>query len=311
MSNNDETKSKIYSQGYEKWEGDRTHAEPAWFLSAKAVLRNVLTPNGCLSRFIFIICFILPIGVTYIMNTLFSIVFFQMENLKDNEYLGLIVELLKQGDVSIVELHKAWVLYPSAVFCPILMFFYGSQMISKDKAANALQVYFSKAITRSEYVFSRFLAVGALTGLLTLIPTGIILGVGLLLNTDFPAFIKEAWYMPLAGVIYWLVLTLVYGSITLCFSSFFNKGYMAAVGVIGFLGFMSIFSQLMGLITGATLFLDGLMVWQSVYTIGEGLFSLTVESQVAIIWRVIDLVVICGVGIYFIFRNIDPVEVIK
>jgi len=312
MTNQPERSSEVYSQGYEKWEGERTHFIPPWLLMGKTVLRNVLAPSGCLAWFVFL-PFIVYVCIVYFQTFMTAFVHFQVDNLKDSEYFGFLADFVIQSglELKVKDLPTYTYRVHTMIFCPLVMIFYGGQLISKDKASNALQVYFSKAISRTDYVLGKFFAIAVLTAMMTLVPGAIILLVGLFFNTDLPAYMAQAWYVPLLVGGHWVMLTLVYGSITLVFSSFFNKGYMAAVGIVGFLCFCIVFSMMASALFGAVDMLAGINWFMSTWHLGSQLYNLDVESWSLVIWRVFDLVAICGVAIFLIYRNINPVEVIK
>ena len=312
MSNETEPKtSQIYAQGYEKWDGERGYSEPVWFLIGKTVLRNVTTPTGCLSRLILIFLFIIPIGIYYFGLFAITIGHFQLKNLENSERFQFLAEFVKSQNFTVSDLNQFFSLGPSMVFVPMAMIFFGAQLISKDKQANALQVYFSKAVSRMDYVLGKFFAVGVMTAMVTLIPCVVILVLGLVFTTDHQTYFLQAWHTPILSLTFWLFLTLLYGSITLVFSSFFDKSYMAAVGIIGFLVFCMVFSQIAIVIFGATDMLNGLNWYMSTYYLGTSLFNLDAEYWGPLIWRILDAGAICALAIYFIFKKINPIEVIK
>ena len=307
-----EQQSQIYQQGYEKWSGEREYFIPPWLLIGKTVLRNVFTHSGCLGRLFFIFVVIIPMGIYYFFALGSTFTFFQAENLKDLQFFSIFSQILQQlPDISVGQINKSFVLIPSLVFTPIAMVFYGSQLISKDKAANALQVYFSKAISRWDYVLGKYFAVGVMTASVTLVPSAMILGVGLVFTTDYVLFFQQSWYIPFLTITYWAILTLVYGSITLAFSAMFSKSYMAAVGIIGFQIFCAVLSFLLIQIFGATDFLNGFNWAFSLWGLGSSIFDLSIESPSATFWRLIDMGLIAAAGVVVVFRKINPVEVIK
>jgi len=302
--------SEIYSLGYEKWEGERGRALPPWVLIGRAGLKNLVGSSGCLVRTIFIVFFVLY----YALIIVGTAVRMQLENLSGRwEWLRGFAEAFNElaPEVSETTQHMGAVLVPSLVFTTLAMVFYGAQLISKDKRANALQVYFSKAISRLDYVLGKFFAVGIITSLTTLIPSALILLFGLMFTTDHLSFIADSWYIPILTGAYWLLLTAVFGSIALFFSSCFNKGYMAGVAIIGFSFFCLVFASLAEVIFGASYFIDGLNWSISVYRLGYAIYDLNVENWGATFWRVIDLAIISGGATWLLFRNIRPVEVVK
>ena len=275
--------SEIYAQGYEKWTGEREYFIPSWLLIGKTVLRNVIVPSGCLGRLIFLM-FCIFLGIYYFFVAMSSFAHFQYENLKKSEAFGFFATFNRGASG-----HDG----------------------SKDKAANALQVYFSKAISRFDYVGGKLFVVGVLTSFTTLIPGAMIVLIGLFFNTNLTEFMAQAWYIPLIVIVFWGMWTAVFGAVTLVFSAMFNKSYMAAVAIIGFVGFCSVFALLLEQIVGSNGLVDGLNWFGSLYSLGAAMFDREVESWANLIWRIFDLAVICLGGYYLVFRKINPVEVIK
>ncbi len=304
MSNN---QSQIYNMGYEKWEGERKRSMPAMFLIAQSSLRNLVTSSGCFGRFLFNTFYILYFSFL-IMVTL---VHFQAERLKDYALFAFFADASEQLGLTEAQYHANWIIYNALFYTCFACLFYGSQLISKDKRANAMQVYFSKAITRTDYFLGKFLAIGMLTASVTLVPSALILVMGLFLNTNFAEFIQDSWYIPLLTGSYWLILTLVLGSLTLMFSSFFDKSYMAGISMIGFLVFFMVFSVITAQVLGAGDMMEGTNWFGSLLNVGSTIYSLDVNDWPKLIWQLIDMTLLVVVATYLILRNIRPVEVVS
>lgn len=304
MSSN---QSEIYEMGYEKWEGERKRSMPAIFLIAQASLRNLVTSSGCFGRFLFNTFYILYFSSLIIV----TLVHFQAERLKDYWLFGLFAEASAQLGITEAEYHAYWILYNALFYTCFACLFYGSQLISKDKRANAMQVYFSKAITRTDYFLGKFLAIGMLTATVTLVPSAVILIMGLFLNTNFTEFLQNSWYIPLLTGGYWLILTLVLGSLTLMFSSFFDKSYMAGISIIGFLVFFMVFSVITAQVLGAGDMMGGTNWIGSLLDVGTVIYELEVNDWPKLIWQLIDMTLLVAVSTFLILRNIRPVEVVS
>lgn len=301
--------SEIYGQGYEKWEGVRNHARPAWFLIGTSAIRNLLMSSGCLARSLFIVFFV----IYYFWVNAQTIFRTQWETISQWEFLRDIGRSFDPSSLGVEEIfyHKMNTLYPSLFFCTLVMVFYGSQLISKDRQANALQVYFSKAVSRLDYVLGKFFAVGIMTSLTTLVPSAMILIVGLVLSPDRAEFLAQSWFIPFVAVAYWLLLSSVLGSVILFFSSSFDKGYLAAVSFIGFLFFAMVTSGLLMLIFGHRFFLEGLNWGAGLVHMGTVIFDREVTNWAETGWKLFDLLIITGVCGSLVFRQIRPVEVVK
>ncbi len=300
--------SQIYDTGYEPWEGDRSRAVPAWFLIGQSGLRNVVAASGCLGRTIFIVYLV----VYYAFIVLATILRHQATNLSKSESLSFLQPFAESlAKFSEASVHSTFIMRPAIGFLMLAMVFYGAQLIAKDKAANGLQVYFSKALDIRDYLLGKFLAVGAIVALVTLVPSLMMIGLGMVFTTEFVSFMREAWYIPLSAGLMWATFTLAFGSFTLFFSSCFTKTYMASVSFLGFMFISSIGSFLMRIIFGSHDLIAGFSWFSSLNNIGDALFRFEVMSTSALFWQCFDLVLICTAFIFFMFRNVRPVEVVK
>ena len=300
--------STIYSQGYMKWEGQRDRALPAWYLIGISAFRNLIGSSNCLTRGLYIIFFV----IYYFLVIVSTVVRHQWKAISQWDFLSdLVSGFNPEVGWAEVAYHKVYTLYPSIVFCSLVILFYGSQLISKDRQANALQVYFSKAVSRLDYVLGKYFAVGMMTSLTTLIPSAMIIVIGLVLGQDRGEILAQSWYVPLLSGAFWLLLTFVLGSIILFFSASFDKSYLAAVSFIGFLFFAMVLSGLLRLIFGHSYFLEGLNWEGGLVHLGTVIFDRKVLSWPETLWQLFDLMVISGVCCGLIFRKIRPVEVVK
>lgn len=326
-------KSEIYAQGYEPWEGERKPSDPIeklWrhpiSLVARMSIRNItLVPKGCLGRLMFIVFVVMPMAGFFFFVIASSVARFQLENLKKSDFLGGaaagFAEILENLVAAVSEFtesgvtesmwHMGTLLVPSLFFVFFVSVFYTSQMISKERQVNALQVYFSKAVSRLDYLLGKFVAVGVFFAVMTLLPSAIIIVLGLVLSTDFFAYIKQAWYVPFLTGAYWLALTTVAGGIGLFFSASLSKSYQAAVGFVGFLFFLSVASTLLGLMFGEPDILVGLDMIRSLFEIGRSIYELDMLSSSRLFWQTADMLILAGLMIFLTYRRINPVEVIK
>lgn len=301
-------KSQIFHSGYEKWEGDRKTHTPAWILIGLAGLKNVVKSSGCLGRALFIIFLVSH----YVMISAITFVRLQIDNLKNLEQLRFL-EPLGQQFVGWTEasVHRTQILAPAIGFSIFAMIFYGAQLIAKDKNVNALQVYFSKAVSPLDYLIGKYFSISMIVALMTLVPGALMLILGLVFTTDYPKYLAQSWFIPIVTGLFWLLLTFAIGTMTLFFSSCFRKTYMASVSFLGLLVFSWIVSKLLRLIIGFQDFVGGLNWIGSIHDIGDALYTFETTSVPSLVWQIIDLALLCSLMLFVMFRNIRPVEVVK
>lgn len=313
MTDHTPKQSQIYKQGYEKWTGDRGRALPSFYLIGRAGLRNILKTSGCIGRLVQIFLFFFPLASFYFVILASTISRLQIENLKHWSFFEFFANMIDQSGIQLTEgeIHVYFLSVPSLIFSMAVMIFYGSQLIAKDKGANALQVYFSKAIDRGDYILGKYFTIGVLTSVVTLIPSLLMLVLGLLLTTDHLAFFKQAWYLPLSAVAFWLIFTYVVGTVTLSLSSFFTRPALAGVSIIGFAVFFFAVTGLVIAFFGTSYFLDGFFWVVTLVDYCNILYTGNVENWPKLFWQTFDLLLICGTLHFLMLRNIKPVEVVK
>jgi hypothetical protein len=123
--------------------------------------------------------------------------------------------------------------------------------------------------------------------------------------------LEQGWFLPILYAVYWILVTVALGSLTLFFSALFEKGYLAVVGAIGFLIFLEVASNLLGFIFSVNPITEALDVIDNLIGVGLALFTLEIGKPLYFAWQIIMMVVFAVVFGALLFRKINPVEVIK
>lgn len=304
-----EAKSEIYSQGYRKWEGERKQHTPPWFLIGQAGVTNIMDSSGKKTKFLFSALFLF----FYVAAFLVTVLRLQAAALRAIPTLAPFVELLGQVNISQTEMwwHAQMLARPTATFAFISMVIYGSQLIAKDKAANALQIYFSKAVTRVDYLVGKLFAISLILALATLIPSAIALVVGLFATPDFTLYISQAWYVPFIVIAFWLFYTLSYGSVILAFSASQTSSMRSAIMFFGFLMASELIPLLVSQILGANDFITALSWSDAVAGVGNALLEQQADDKGLLFWRCITVSAYTTIAMIFLSRRIEPVAVVS
>lgn len=94
----------------------------------------------------------------------------------------------------------------------------GPSLVSQDLRARAMQIYYSRPITRADYLAGKFLVVAAFIALVTFVPALLLYVVGVALSKDL-AVVADTWRV-LAGITLGsMVITLVAGVLVLACSA--------------------------------------------------------------------------------------------
>ncbi|MCB1050857.1 MAG: ABC-2 transporter permease [Acidobacteria bacterium] len=301
-------KSEIFEGGLESWDGDRKSSTPPAVLIGYYGFRNIIASSGCIGRSLFFT----TLSIFYAVLLFMTVVRHQAEAIARIDFLAFLADwgkTLREYDEAFYQ--KGSLTYPAFIILFFMMIFWGSQLISKDRAANAMQIYFSKALTPVDYLLGKYMTVGILIGSVTLIPSIFMFVLGVALSPELGHFLATSWYVPIIGGVYWLFLTLSIGTMVLFFSSLFNRSYMAAVAFAGFFGFSLAVSAALTKIIGARDMVLGLNWWSTLHDIGVTIFDLEITPGTPFFWQLIDLSVVCGVFLWFIWQRIKPVEVVR
>lgn len=304
-----EAKSEIYSQGYRKWDGERKQTVPPWLLIGQAGLGNIFESSGKKTKFFFSSLFFF----FYVYCFGLTVLRLQAANLRAIPAIAPFVELLSNFKLDYPEMwwHNFVLAVPTATFAFISMIIYGSQMVAKDKAANALQIYFSKAVTRFDYILGKFFAIGLIIALATLVPSALMLVVGLVVTPDILLYLSQAWYVPFVVTSFWLLYTLAYGSIILAFSASQTSSTRAAVFFFGFTMVTELVPLIISQILGASDFVSALSWSDALTGIGNALLSQEIANGGLLFWQCISLSVYTVGALVFLARRIEPVAVVS
>jgi len=111
----------------------------------------------------------------------------------------------------------------------IVVTFVGPELIAKDLRAGALQVYYSRPLTRLDYVAGKLMIVGVFVALITLVPAVLLYVIGVVLAKEL-LVVPQTLHV-LAGIVgAYLVVALVAGVLVLTVSSLSRRS--AHVGIL-------------------------------------------------------------------------------
>ena len=192
-------------------------------------------------------------------------------------------------------------------FIVLICVFGGSGLIANDMKNNALQLYFSKPLTRADYLVGKFAIVLLLMSLITLIP-GILLFVENVLLSGNMTFLREKYWLLGSITLYSLLLMIPAAFLILALSSATRNSRYAAVGFA---------AVLVGTpILGETL--RGMFdLKKAVYIsysanleiLGRPLFGL--PNNHSWLWSMCILLCIIGACLYVMSRKVREVSVVK
>lgn len=140
-----------------------------------------------------------------------------------------------EEDIQLVR-HDVWAFlfltlmrYPQAFLMIVAVGIVAPPLISQDLRTRAYLIYFSRPITRAEYILGKFGTVGFFVSLLCATPPLVLYLMGLMLTTDGDQILRT-WDLPLRIVCATLVVTVPVTLVALAISSLTLESRYAAFG---------------------------------------------------------------------------------
>lgn len=222
--------SPIHDQTYRRYEGHREAPGKTWMVIAWAGIRNMLQKRAFLGLLIFA-------WVPFLVR---AVQFYVAANYPQVSQIIAPASSTFRDFVS-----------QQSTFAFFVTIYVGAGLIASDRRANALQIYLSKPISRTEYI------VGKLSTLLffllgvTLLPALLLL----LIQISFAgsiAILREYPYLPPAILLSTLVQVLVMSCTMLALSSLSNSPRYVAILYTGAIFFSGAMFGALAAITGGT-----------------------------------------------------------
>ena len=193
-------------------------------------------------------------------------------------------------------------------FVFLVTIYVGAGLIANDRRANALQIYLSKPLTRTEYIFGKAAILFAFLLFVTLVPALLLLVLQVLFTGSFEFLRKNLFLFPAITVA--TILQAILSTFTmLALSSLSKSSRYVGILYAGILFFTKAIYGVMLLITGSTR-LSWLSLGDNLAQVVDVIFRL--KPRYATPWPV-SLIVILGLvalSISVLERRVRGVEVV-
>jgi ABC-2 type transport system permease protein len=218
----------IRDQGYTKFQGDLTAGAPAWWVIATQGLQHYW--GFVRTKLLFIMMLIVPV--------LFSIATFAEQAVR--RMFGSAGEEQLSGffeyAFGVCELWMVALLFAAS----------GCGVIADDMRHRTIQLYFSKPITRTDYVVGKFLSLVMLGGLVSILPFLFVGALRALIFIPKPFFAEAVQNIAMLGL-YNLVLVTVFSAIVMALSCLSERTGLVVLCWLGTLLVPSMVSTGVGL----------------------------------------------------------------
>jgi len=194
------------------------------------------------------------------------------------------------------------------VFAIILTIVSGRNLIAPDLSNGALQLYFSRPLSRAEYVLARLLVLLGLLSLITWIPGVLIFS----LQSGMAgwSWFAQNWNLGLGVFIGSMLWILLISLIALTCWAYIRRKIMAEASILGVFFVLNAVARIFNDVLGVT--------WASFFNprqvidrIWNGLLGITPESGPTVLGCWVAVVVMTAVLLMVLRRKLRPVEVIS
>lgn len=280
--------SPIHDQTYRRYEGARLPMGRAWTIIARNGIRTMLG-----RRFFLILMIIawLPFIVRVVQ-------------------IYLVANVPQAGQIVPVNaaMYRQFI-EQQGIFVFFATIYAGAGLIANDRRANALQIYLSKPLLRSEYIGGKFTVLAVFLSLVTLVPSVLLLLVHVLLVGSF-AFLKANLFL-IPSVILASIMRVIVASATILALSALSKS-SRYVGVLysGAIIFTNALYLVLRIILGST---RGawVSITANIEQVTDVMFRQTPRYEVPWLVSLLVLAGLVAVSISVLERRVKGVEVVS
>ena len=276
----------IHDQSYRRYSGARAAPGTAWLVIAMTGIRSVL------SKKLFLWVMLAAWGQCFVR----AVIFYLSANFPNMDILAPSVETFRQ----FFEMQGIFVFFVTV--------YVGSGLIANDRRSNALQIYLSKPLTRTEYVAGKLGILLCFLLLVTLLPAMALLFVQMMFSASL-TFVRENLFLIPAITLYALVEVLLAAFTMLALSSLSGSARYTAMLYAGAVLFTDALFNTLRAITG-----NSALAWLSFRAnlgqIGDVIFRLPPRFDSPWLLSVLVVVALIGLSVLLLERRVRGVEVV-
>jgi len=198
--------------------------------------------------------------------------------------------------------------FQQTFFILLICVFGGSGLIANDMKSNALQLYFSKPLTRSDYIIGKIAIIMIMLECITAVPCLLLFIEYAVLSQDL-TFLSENYWLIGSIIAYSLVLNLPITFLTLALSSVTKNYRYSAIILVAIILGSAVVSGLLKVIFRSS-WTNFVMYWYNIGIIGRGLFGMKDEFS-EWQWSLVIMLVLSIICFWIMYRKIKGVEIVK
>ena len=177
----------IHDQGYRRYGGDKAPRGQAWLVIARNGIRQLLGKRAFLGLLL----------LSWFPFFVRAVQIYAAANLPQASFLAPTPETFRQF------------LDQQEIFVFFVTVYVGAGLIANDRRANALQIYLSKPLTRSEYVFGKLAILMSFLLIVTWLPAIVLLIVQMAFAGNFTFLRNNIFLFPAITLFAFIQVTLV------------------------------------------------------------------------------------------------------
>src|SRR3954469_2060424 len=206
----------IHDQGYRRYGGSKARTGTGWMVIARAGIRNMISKRAFLGL-------LLISWFPFFVRAVQFYAAVNLTNIPQASVLAPSADTFRQ----FLEQQQTFVFFVTV--------YVGAGLIANDRRANALQIYLSKPLTRTEYVFGKLVILMSFLALVTWLPAIVLLIVQIAFAGNFAFFQANVFLFPAITLFAFLEIALA-SSTMLALSSLSKSSRDVAilVGVVIF-----------------------------------------------------------------------------
>src|SRR5439155_20800572 len=258
----------IHDQGYRRYGGDKTRGGTGWIVITRAGIRTFFAKRAFLGLLL----------VSWFPFFVRAVQIYAATNLPQAAFLAPTPETFRQF------------LDQQQIFVFFVTVYVGVGLIADDRRANALQIYLSKPLTRSEYVFGKLAILMTFLLIVTWLPAIVLLIVQLAFAGNFTFLRNNIFLFPAITVFAFIQVTLV-ATAMLALSSLSNSSRYVGILYSAVIFFTQSTYRVLFAVTRSTSF-SWISFPANLAQIGDVIFRLPPKYETP--WLV-SLLVIAGV----------------
>jgi ABC-2 type transport system permease protein len=280
----------IHDQGYRRYGGSKARTGSGWTVIARAGIRTFLSKRAFLGLLL----------ISWFPFFVRAVQFYAAANLTSIPQASL---LKPSADTfrQFLEQQQMFVFFVTV--------YVGAGLIANDRRANALQIYLSKPLTRTEYIFGKLVVLMTFLALVTWLPAILLLIVQIAFAGNFTFFQNNAFLFP-AITLFAFIEVVLASSTMLALSSLSKSSRYVAILYTGVIFFTQAVYGVLYAVTRSTA-LSWLSFSNNLAQIGDVIFRQTPKYDTP--WPVSLLMIglIVGLSALILERRVRGVEVVS